>query len=130
MKKFFIQKQLETFSKFKTTSLTAQEDLDLYRLIKLMSKSFEELNKERGELIDNTKGQGINFLEDGQVDIKTSDAEVLKKTEEKIALLMNEELDTHLLSIALLNKLKIENEILSGKYNFLLEMYLKEEREM
>lgn len=130
MKKFFIQSELEKFSKFKTTSLTAQEDLDLFRLIKLMSKSFEELNKERGELIDGTKGKGINFLEDGQVDIKTSDAEVLKKTEEKIALLMNEELDTHLLSIALLNKLKIENEILSGKYNFLLEMYLKEEREM
>jgi uncharacterized HAD superfamily protein len=128
MKKFLIESYLKNFSEIKTTTLTAQEDLMWYRLNKLLIEKQDELNKDKSAIAEQARKDGVVFLETGQPDLENSNKEVLDKANEKTTLLINEDFDAKVLTIEILNKIKVENEIPSGQYNYLLELFLKEEQ--
>lgn len=126
VKKFLIESYLKKFSEIKTTTLTAQEDLMWYRLNKLLIEKQDELNKDKSAIAEQARKDGVVFLETGQPDLENSNKEVLDKANEKTMLLINEDFDAKVLTIEILNKIKVENEIPSGQYNYLLELFLKE----
>lgn len=128
MKKFLIESYQKKFSEIKTTTLTAQEDLMWYRLNKLLIEKQDELNKDKTAIAEQARKDGVVFLETGQPDLENSNKEVLDKANEKTMLLINEDFDAKVLTIEILNKIKVENEIPSGQYNYLLELFLKEEQ--
>lgn len=128
MKKFLIESYLKKFSEIKTTTLTAQEDLMWYRLNKMLIEKQDELNKDKSAIAEQARKDGVVFLETGQPDLENSNKEVLDKANEKTTLLINEDFDAKVLTIEILNKIKVENEIPSGQYNYLLELFLKEEQ--
>lgn len=128
MKKFLIESYLKKFSEINTTTLTAQEDLMWYRLNKLLIEKQDELNKDKSAIAEQARKDGVVFLETGQPDLENSNKEVLDKANEKTMLLINEDFDAKVLTIEILNKIKVENEIPSGQYNYLLELFLKEEQ--
>lgn len=127
MRKFLIEPNLKELESFKTKTLTAEEDLIWYRFNKLHKEKLVELNKDKQAIAEQAVTDGVVFDEQGQPDESKSDAEALKKANEKTVILLNEEFDAKMLPITLLNKLKIENEISSLQYNALLDLYLKEQ---
>lgn len=127
MRKYLIESQLQELAELKATTLNAQEDLELYKLVKTLRKEFAELNEDKKALAEQATKDGVVFGEDGQPDLEKSDKDALAKTNEKFMILINEEFETKVLSIELLNKLKVENELVSAKYQFLLDLYLKDE---
>lgn len=128
MYKYSIEQQLKSFSTLKVATLTAQEDLQLYRVVKLLRKTYEELQEDKKALIEQSRVEGVLFLETGLPDEENSNKDALSKANEKLNLLINEEFDTKLLDISTLNKLKVENNFGLGYYEFLLEMYLKDDQ--
>ena len=127
MRKYLIESQLQELAELKATTLNAQEDLELYKLVKTLRKEFAELNEDKKALAEQATKDGVVFGESGQPDLEKSDKDALAKTNEKFTILINEEFETKVLPIGLLNKLKVENELVSAKYQFLLDLYLKDE---
>lgn len=126
MRKHLIETHLREFEGLKTKTFTAEEDLIWYRLNKLLLQTLTELNRDKQAIAEQALKDGVVFLEDGQPDEEKSDADGLKKANEKTILLINEEFETNVLPIGILNKIKSENDIPSGDYNSLLHLYLKE----
>lgn len=126
MRKFLIEHNLKEFEKLKTKSLSAEEDLIWYRFNKMHNEKLGELNKDRQAIAEQAVADGVVFGEDGQPDESKSDMAVLEKANEKTTILLNEEFDAKMLPITLLNKLKIENEIPTGQYLAMIDMFLKE----
>lgn len=126
MRKFLIEHNLKEFEKLKTKSLSAEEDLIWYRFNKMHNEKLVELNKDKQAIAEQAVADGVVFGEDGQPDESKSDMAVLEKANEKTTILLNEEFDAKMLPITLLNKLKIENEIPTGQYLAMIDMFLKE----
>ena len=126
MKKYYIKDLRKKLSNYKTSSFTAEEDIVWYRLDCLMNDQEENLMKESRDIIEKAKSEGVVFLENGTPDIEKSDKEALQRSNERITIISNEELMTKVLPIGILNKLKVENNISSGDYNHLLQVFLKD----
>ena len=126
MKKYLIngvRKQLEVYN---TTTFTAEEDITWYRLDCLLKEQEEAMIKEARDIVSKARSEGVIFLESGEPDIEKSNKDALQRSNERIAVINNEDIDAKVLPITILNKLKCENDIPSGKYNSLLHMFLKE----
>lgn len=126
MKKYFIGQKRDKLNKYKTTTFSAEEDIAWYRLDCLLQENEEATLKEIRDIVARAKTEGVVFLENGNPDLEKSDKEALQKSNERLLVINNEEINTKVLPITMLHKLKVENEILSGEYNDLLQLFLKE----
>lgn len=109
MKKGLIAEQLEKLAKLSTIELSAHEDLKYHRFIKKLMEEGTKYEKEKQELVDTNKDKGLTFKEDGSLDREGSNEEVVKRVEEQITIMMNEEIDMKILPAEILNKIKKEN---------------------
>ena len=128
MRKWVIERELKFFDALKTSTLSAQEDLALIRLIKSLSDEYGKLTKERELVSEKAKKEGVIFGEDGQPTAE-SNQEALQKANEQMTILINEDIDMKQLSIETLHKLKNDNlEKLGNVISFsnFANKYLKE----
>ena len=128
MRKWEIERELEFFDALETSTLSAQEDLALIRLIKNLSDEYGKLTKERELVSEKAKKEGVIFGEDGQPTAE-SNQEALQKANEQLTILINEDIDMKQLSIETLHKLKNDNlEKLGNVISFsnFANKYLKE----
>ena len=126
MKKYLINGVRKQLEEYNTTTFTAEEDIAWYRLDCLLKEQEETMIKEARDIVSKARSEGVIFLESGEPDIEKSNKDVLQRSNERIAAINNEDIDAKVLPITILNKLKCENGIPSGKYNSLLHMFLKE----
>ena len=126
MKKYLISKIRADLGKYKTTTFTAEEDISWYRLDCLLEEQEQSTIKEIRDIVAKAKVEGVVFLENGNPDLEKSNKEALQKSNERLIVINNEEINTKLIPIIMLNKLKIENNLPSGEYNQLLQLFLKE----
>ena len=126
MKKYLINGVRKLLEEYNTTTFTAEEDITWYRLDCLLKEQEEAMIKEARDIVSKARSEGVIFLESGEPDIEKSNKDALQRSNERIAVINNEDIDAKVLPITILNKLKCENGILSGKYNSLLHMFLKE----
>lgn len=126
MQKFFLKPQLDELKLLKTKTLNAEEDVKWYRLQKQMIDAILALQKETEDLGVQAKESGVVFMEDGHPDVEKSDAEALKKANDKMNVIYNEDIPLNVLPIELLNKLKVENDIEGEKYFIMLNRFLKD----
>ena len=128
MRKWEIERELNFFDALETSTLSAQEDLALIRLIKSLSDEYGKLTKERELVSEKAKKEGVIFGEDGQP-TDESNQEALQKANEQLTILINEDIDMKQLSIETLHKLKNDNlEKLGNVISFsnFANKYLKE----
>ena len=128
MRKWEIERELNFFDALETSTLSAQEDLALIRLIKSLSDEYGKLTKERELVSEKAKKEGVIFGEDGQPTAE-SNQEALQKANEQLTILINEDIDMKQLSIETLHKLKNDNlEKLGNVISFsnFANKYLKE----
>ena len=128
MRKWEIERELKFFDALETSTLSAQEDLALIRLIKNLSDEYGKLTKERELVSEKAKKEGVIFGEDGQPTAE-SNQEALQKANEQMTILINEDIDMKQLSIETLHKLKNDNlEKLGNVISFsnFANKYLKE----
>lgn len=127
MKKYLIGKTRKEIEEYTTSTFTAEEDIMWYRLDCLLGEQDDNMLREIRDIINKAKEDGVVFLESGLPDIDGSNKEALDKCNERINVIRNEEVNTRLLPISMLHKLKVENNLASGKYNYLLQIFLKED---
>lgn len=126
MQKYFLEQELESIKSLKTKTLNADEDVAWYRLKKSIGEAFVALGKEREDLANQAKEEGVVFLENGHPDMEKTDQEALKKATDKLNVIFAEDVSFNVLPSTLLNKLKLENDIEEERYYIMLNRYLKD----
>lgn len=126
MKKYFLKEQLSFLYTLQTISLTPEEDLQWYRFLKTLQGHEKELAVELSGMSQDAAKNGVVFNEDGRPDKDKSNNFALDKMEQKIQTVLNEEVETRLLDVIVLNKIKRENNIEGNDYFLMMERYMKE----
>lgn len=115
---------MRVLSDLSIVSLNAKEDLEWRRLNKLLESTMNKYTEELKPLI---AVEGVYITESGMIDKEKSDPAAAAKLEEQNRILLDEEIQSNILSIEILNKLKCENDIKASIYNLLLDYLLKED---
>ena len=109
MNKWEIEGELNFLAELKTNTLTAEEDLIVLRLIKSLSESLISINDDKKAIVEKAQKDGVVFGDNGQPDMEKSDKEALEKANEKIRILLSEDVDVKVLDISIIHKLKNDN---------------------